>query len=234
MFKVLTFNLDRDSYAHDEAISVIVSADAHLVCLQETTDGWEEALRAHLSDQYPIMVFRNTGGPGGMGFLSRLEIREVDWFPPVAGGWFPAGLVQLRTGFGDVHVVNLHLRPPYFYGSRKNFVPLAYFLLSIHRWIEIHERVKNLERRRPLILAGDFNEGPYGLALSWLKWMKGFRCALSGNERQCPTWFHRTKYLTLTARIDHILYTDELRCAEARVLADAGSDHRPVEAVFYQ
>lgn len=37
---------------------------------------------------------------------------------------------------------------------------------------------------------------------------------------------------TLSARFDHILYSEHLHCLEARVLEEGSSDHFPIIAVF--
>ena len=46
------------------------------------------------------------------------------------------------------------------------------------------------------------------------------------------TWRWRVGVVTVKKRMDHILYSEELSCFDARVLPLGGSDHYPVVALF--
>jgi endonuclease/exonuclease/phosphatase family metal-dependent hydrolase len=56
--------------------------------------------------------------------------------------------------------------------------------------------------------------------------------ALPEFDRRTPTWHWRASVVSLSRRMDHVVYAPELYCCSARVIRAGASDHFPVEAVF--
>ena len=83
----------------------------------------------------------------------------------------------------------------------------------------------------PLVVAGDLNDIEGSRVIGWLE-REGMTNALPEFDAYTPTWEWQTSLVTLRRRMDHILYSPELRSLSARVVPGGASDHVPVEAVL--
>jgi endonuclease/exonuclease/phosphatase family metal-dependent hydrolase len=114
-------------------------------------------------------------------------------------------VVDLRVDGRPLSVVGTHMSHLLF-GSHRN-------------WAELRTALRT-EARPDAVLAGDMNTwGPLVVYL----FMRGWRRAVRG-----PTWPAWRPH----SQIDHILVRGSVRPVTGAVLADAGSDHRPVRAAF--
>src|SRR4051812_32917873 len=172
--RVMTYNVNFAGSRMDLAVSAIREADADLVCLQETTPAWETLLRRQLSEIYPHMQFRTSGGAGGQAILSKYEIEGIAYVRETPG-WFPGWIVKAKTSLGLVQVVNVHLRPPL--SERGSVTASAYFGTGSIRREEVRLLSQKLDPQAAMIVTGDFNENDSGKAVSWLR-ERGFIDAL--------------------------------------------------------
>jgi len=226
---VLTYNVNWGMPARRKTLALIQKADADIVCLQETTPGWEVFLRARLKDMYPHIRFRHYRGAGGQAVLSKHPFEERHYFIP-EGGWFHGWVNEVQTSLGPLQVMSLHLHPAL--NEQGEFSVRAYLATKKTRLKEIQTLYPVLGNTVPTLVLGDFNEGDTGAAVEWLCSKKGFTNALSEFDRDSYTWRWRTKLITFQKRFDHILYSKELRCLSAKVVQEGGSDHFPIRAVF--
>ena len=227
--RVLTYNVNWGAPRPELAADIIRQSKADIVCLQETTPAWDGFLSETLGREYPFMEFRESKGRmgGGLAFLSRVPAREVAYLPS-ATGWFDGWIVAFETALGPVQVLNVHLRPPV---SDRGGWASGYFSTGDDR---LREMERFYGRRRPsvpILITGDFNDGENSPVLRWLE-KKGLVNALPQFDHRTPTWEWRTSAVTLKRRLDHIVYSSELRCCSARVIKAGASDHFPVEAVL--
>ena len=227
-FAVLTYNVNFGGPRADLAAKAILSADADIVCLQETTPAWERYLHTNLKEMYPHILFRHFGGAGGLAVLSRLPVKEKAYVLPEAG-WFPGWIVEAQTPVGPVQILNVHLRPAV--SDRGSFTPSSYYSTKAVRLDEIRWFAARLNPKRAAIVLGDFNEDDSGRAVQWLR-TSGMKDALREFDRSTDTWRWRTSVYTFRDRLDHILYTSQLHCFSAHVIKRGASDHLPVVAVF--
>jgi endonuclease/exonuclease/phosphatase family metal-dependent hydrolase len=226
--RVLTYNVNFGIPGDAPTIAAIREAGADLVLLQETNLGWERALRASLSAELPRMVFQHRSGAGGMAVLSRLELLEIEFIRPPGEGWFPALRVVVRSPFGKVQVLSVHLRPPVTEGG--SFVG-GHFTTPAVRLDEITAHYARLARDLPTVIAGDFNEETDGKALSFLAG-KGMVSVLPRFAPGKPTWRWPTIVGTLHRQLDHLLIDARLVALSAEVREEGRSDHLPVSAVL--
>jgi len=226
--RVLTYNVNFGGVAMDQATAAIAEADADIVCLQETTPAWEQILRGDLSTIYPHMEFHHSGGAGGQAFLSKLQLQQVAYVTETPG-WFPGWIVNAKTRAGMVQLINVHLRPPL--TERGSVTASAYFGTGAIRREEVRLLSDKLDAATPTLIVGDFNENDSGKAVVWLR-EHGFVDALRQFDGRANTWEWRTSLITLRGRYDHILYSKDLKCVDARVMRRGQSDHFPVVAMM--
>ena len=227
--RILTYNVNWGAPRPDLALDLVRSSGADVVCLQETTPEWEERLRRELGSEYSFMDFRQSRGRmgGGLGFLSRLPAREVAYIPSDSG-WFDAWILAFETACGPVQVLNVHLRPPVSDGG--SWIS-GYLSTPDERVREMARFYDRRARDLPLVVAGDLNDIEGSRVIGWLQ-REGMTNALPEFDAYTPTWEWQTSLVTLRRRMDHILYTPELRSLSARVVPGGASDHVPVEAVL--
>ena len=109
--RVLSWNVNYGVEGHPDALALIARLDDDVVLLQETTPGWEDALRATFAARYPHMRFHHCCGAGGLAVLSRHPIARDEVVPAVS--WFPAWRGVVQTPLGPVQLLSVHLRPPF-------------------------------------------------------------------------------------------------------------------------
>ena len=227
-FRVATYNINWGMPAPRETLRAIEATRADIVCLQEVSADWARYLLPHLREGYPYYEFRLWRGAAGMAVFSRMPFRSVADLPPRAG-WFPAWLIRAQTPVGEVEILNLHLKPPL---SEGGAVTISAYLKAgrIHE-AEVRDFCARMDSTLPRLVLGDLNEGDSGDGVGWLR-ERGMTDSLREFDRYTHTWRWRVGVVTVKKRMDHILYSEELSCFDARVLPLGGSDHYPVVALF--
>lgn len=226
--KVMTYNVNYGLAGDEDTLAAFSDGWADLVVLQETTEAWERAVRAALSDEYPHMAFRHCCGAGGLAILSKRPLEERAYLPATGGGWFPAWHLVADTPIGPVQVLGVHLRPNL---SEGGSVVSGVLTTPPIREREIAAHVESLDPEVPTLVLGDFNEGASGRAIAYLK-DRGFTSALTEFDTSQETWRWTTSLGTIDAQLDHIVYSRNLKALEARALPRGNSDHLPVIGIF--
>jgi endonuclease/exonuclease/phosphatase family metal-dependent hydrolase len=228
-FTVLTYNVNWGGPRPDLAAEIIKNSGADIVCLQETTPEWAQFLRQSLGSEYSFTEFRDSRlrSGGGLGFLSKIPAHEVAYIPSDTG-WFDGWIMAFDTTNGPVQVLNVHLHPPV---SENGSWVSGYLTTRDDRLAEIERFFAKRDPQRPTLVAGDFNDGEKSPAVEWLEKNK-LANALPEFDHYSRTWEWKTSVITLSRRMDHILYSPELHCCSAQVLHAGASDHFPVQAVF--
>ena len=225
---VMTYNLNYANPDFANTLDAIARADAEVVLLQEVSQAWRDALVARLSTAYPHCSFHlHTRMAGGLAVLSKLPLDKVEVLPTPAGtgAWFPAARVVVRTPFGALQVLNVHLRPALDSGSWVR----GFMTTPEIRRKEIAEHWRKLDHTLPTLVVGDFNEDPTGRALDYLAGEGMTRVPTTGPT----TWHYETTsrggtYDLLKMNIDHVVIDHRLVARDAHVLDAGTSDHRPV------
>lgn len=259
-FSVLSYNINFGAFAGwrpgaapsqeaQRVLQAILEADADVVCLQETSEGWQEFLTAALEMRYPKQEWINPDMwlAAGSAMLCKASV-DVDWLEPVRaeveGSFFPQMAAGVRiAGQDQVCIGNVHLRPPLAMGQSGGILQHAdaYFVTAgkVHEkelQAVIDECSKHVEfHSSPVIVVGDFNEGAWGRGVKSLA-SHGFTDAANNST----TWYWPVPLpfgysAEISGKYDHVLFQrDRLRLLDCQVLhsyKDA-SDHLPVLAKF--
>jgi endonuclease/exonuclease/phosphatase (EEP) superfamily protein YafD len=228
--RIATYNLNWGNRQGDQIIDAIQTADADILCLQETTPPSERFLRKRLADRYPY--FHCTGHQGRYGaerfaVASRIELDEVTFHPPRAGlfGFYTA---TFQHGGDHVRIVNVHLTPFRFKkGSGISGAMAAISGTEQQHAQEIDAIIKTIDPDKPTIIAGDFNslsEFKAPKTLGQLGLVDTF-AAVNADADTHPTWHWPTKPVPLALRIDYIFCTPHFRTVESKIIRRVGSDH---------
>eukprot|EP00475_Leptophrys_vorax_P012687 TRINITY_DN1907_c0_g1_i1.p1 TRINITY_DN1907_c0_g1~~TRINITY_DN1907_c0_g1_i1.p1 ORF type:complete len:285 (-),score=69.07 TRINITY_DN1907_c0_g1_i1:38-892(-) len=232
----------------------LLSCDADICCLTETTPEWNEFLTRHdqISEGYPFQMYENTPNwmAGGQHILSKYPLEKIAWEPALSE-WFPGLVIRVDAENPlkvPLFMLGVHLRPPLSTSPYAPFGldPITYFWTSdkdhrrdIEHWNEIlQERVQQeeaeLKQAVPVFVLGDFNEEENGSAFKYLEstGMREARKEFDG-ARETWKWPLMNGAFYLKARYDHLFYKPTaVECITASVVHQGCSDHYPVVAEF--
>ena len=235
-FKVMTCNVGNGRAVPEQLIRVLRDAGADLVGIQELSDKQAEAISDNLAKKYPYQAMF-PGGFAGKAVLSR--------FPILASEQLHLSTVRpdLQTmidlGEAKLAFIVAHPPPPHPRWSGLKF--------DSQTWRQIRTLAELAIEHSPAILLGDFNLADWWGEYAYLRGT-GLKDAFfeAGIERghtlprRIGPW---KRFLALNrllsglslvpmVRVDYIWYTEQLKCQQAWVGKDTGSDHLPVLAVM--
>lgn len=211
---IMNANVNKDNRQYQKLIDLIESNNPTVITLNEVTAEWLTSIKQAVGERYPFTVERPYEGYQGMAILSQLPVNAQetllfsDRTPPL-----------LHVSFADrqVTLFALHALPPVSKSLARERDAFITFLAD-----EVQSTFGSV------IVAGDFNATARGVSFrSFLEETK-LRDSRQGYGWQ-PSWFRGT---ILAAAIDHILYRGDLSLSDFKVLADIGSDHRPLLTTF--
>ncbi len=221
---VMTWNVNWSMPGVREAVGVIREADADIVSLQETNEGWERELRRAFGTTYPHILVRHRRGAGGQLVLSKLPVKVERWFVP-ATGWFPILVYTAKTPIGRIRFAGVHLRPPV---SESGSWVSGYLTTGTVRLAELRELQEYLKQGRgATVILGDFNGNDAGPGPKFLR-QAGYTDALREFDRRSDTWRWHFGVIPLRDRLDHVFYSRELHSPATRVIQQGKSDHFPI------
>jgi len=235
----------------------LLSCEADICSLTETTPEWNEFLTRHevLAEKYPFQMFYNTPNwmAGGQHVLSKYPIESVAWEPALSE-WFPGWIFKIDAGNPlqmPIMMLGVHLRPPLSTSAYAPFGldPVTYFWTSdkdhqrdIDHWSQLlWQEVEKIQQASdgkediPVFVLGDFNEEESGSAYKYLEQESGLRDARQEFDGKAETWTWPVLNGTfnLKARYDHLFYRPSvLTCTTASVVHKGCSDHYPVVGEF--
>lgn len=280
-FSLLTYNVNFGSFVHfdpheptvcsnaklgmshrtfhhslSSVMQAIAQADADLVCLQETNEGWEWCSQQFLGKQYPHQYFfhSKTGYyAAGIAFLHKDNFKpaSVSCKPTGVDGSFFDGQLIHGSFLHDPHstpinIVNVHLRPPLAMGNDDDGILgniNAYLFTAgkvhqgeIHNLLQISQKQHSDRSQEPFhaFVTGDFNEGSMGDGYQYLVNV-GYSNALDLSDDK-TTWYWPVIWgQNIWGSYDHIFASPKkfkaLNCNVGKTYMHA-SDHLPVHANF--
>lgn len=228
--RIATYNVNWGNRRGDQMISAIDTADADILCLQETTPQSEQFLKGRLGERYPY--FHSVAHDGRYAaerfvFAANIKLDDLTFHPPEDGlfGFYAA---TFRHGGDDVRIVNVHLTP--FRFKKGGGIRAAMAALSSteeQHAKEIEFIVKAIDTSQPTIIVGDFNslsEFNAPKRLRQLGLVDSF-ASVNADADTHPTWHWPTKPLPLALRIDYVFCTRHFRTVESKIIPRGGSDH---------
>jgi len=220
--RVVTSNLYWVNDRKPELTDELLAFDADVLCLQEYTTGWHEALAPRLAERYPHVTFSIREDPFAIAIFSRYPFAEpVDQHALGRGDDLPALRAVIDVQGIRTAVYSLHLCPAkLFYFARRQLQQLA----------ALGEALKR--ESLPAIVAGDFNftdDAPLG---AWVAQFGVTDAYSEAGYSRGDTWpvladWHRR---LPGVRIDHVFLRGGWYCVAAQTGEGSGSDHRPVIA----
>ncbi len=230
---VATYNVNWGNARLGEVIETIRTADADVVCLQETNDESVAKIRRELADSYEtIRSYGSTDiyAGGGFALLSRLEITQEEFLSP-QHGLFGTCVFEVKLGDRSVQIVNLHLQPVLFTRGEGVLGKLAN-LGAIEEAEKTHRKeigrvFENLHRDVPTLIVGDFNSLSTFKAPSFLR-EQGFvdSCAaMHENPESKITWRWPLKHGEIRLRVDYVFHSSSFTTTTCRTIESDGSDH---------
>lgn len=229
---IMAYNVLYDSTEIEKSLDAIEQADADIVCLRELSSTFARAFEKRLGKKYPYRALvPKKSGTWGAGIASRFKVSNSTVFEEKPHR-LPALEARVSTNAGPILVACLHLFPPV--GKHKKNDG---FFETMEKNADL--RMKQAEyivgryvkERQPLLVVGDMNEGPDGMAVQAFE-KAGFRRACRSPRQKCGATFPGPTYvLPAVFEIDHILGRG-VEFGAARVIREGGSDHFPVFATF--
>jgi endonuclease/exonuclease/phosphatase family metal-dependent hydrolase len=227
-FTIQTYNLNNDEGGNLDTLAAIGQANADIICLQEITTVWQTAIERRYGSLSPHHMFKVDpgGGAAGLGILSRLPVRDGGWHAG-PNGWHPSWYYFIDTPHGTFKILNTHLRNAT--GQNGNALQSYLRTPDDHRF-EMTLFTAKETTPVPMIVLGDFNEGPDGAAVEYLEG-HGFQNVLPLYHPGQPTWrYSRSVGGQFTQELDHILIDPSFEPLNAWVVNAGASDHLPVVA----
>ena len=223
--------------------SAIRTANADIVCLQETNAQWESQL---LCTNYPHSYFHppHHRPASGLAILSKFPIQShhvMDFSKSIPGSVFPALFVTLQIPNNHsvwlLRLANIHLRPPLEWnGTATLSTPRTTRPIRIQ---ELHHYTSSSHGSSLDLMVGDFNEQDTHLNQMIMTNNYSWRNALTEfvpKTKETHIWPFAYHIFALKKRLDHLFYnTQTLTCHSCTVIPGyeyGASDHQPVLAQF--
>jgi endonuclease/exonuclease/phosphatase family metal-dependent hydrolase len=226
-FVVMTYNVNLPHLA-SATIDAIGAPNADVVCLQEVGADWRKIIEPRYASQYPNMMFATNETEGGLAMLSRYPIhdRGLIALPGNAAQWHPGSVVDVDTPGGTIEIVNVHLRAIF----EGNSNPITnYFDRGSDHIQELSTFFGHTNASMPIVVAGDFNEGPTGDGVKSLE-SRGFLNVLPAFHPGQFTWRSNSVGAAAELTEDYLFFDGRFDPLDAWVARIGGSDHLPVLA----
>ncbi len=232
---IVTFNAWGYSRSPATARAILGAGTPDLVVLQELSGPLAAVLEQELGETYPYRLLQPDRRKG---ILSRYPLVDVSPGLPAELRWFTQA-AEVQVGTRRLTVYNVHLYATTVLSDLEagNSVAAGLVSAAAEREQQALSLAADVAARSPAaVVAGDLNATDQSRAYRLLTRHLGdaHRQAGQGLGHTFPAYsgsFRGFPIPRRTVRIDFVLYSDELRAVDSRVLPDHGeSDHLPVWA----
>lgn len=223
---VLSYNLFFKNRHHQNIVDEILKTDSDVVLLQELTPNWDSTLKNKIYSKYKYKKKFVHKGTHGLAILSKYPILSNDYIKYKSS--LPiCQVVKIKFSGKEVIVSNVHFASPASaVENPENFYSLynKNYKLRKKQWEYLNEYLNEKYPGESKIIAGDLNtmriEPLYNdMRSKWsdLHVKKGKGLGLNfPNVRSIP-------FPIIT--LDYILYQDEIKPSEFKILKGSSSDH---------
>jgi endonuclease/exonuclease/phosphatase (EEP) superfamily protein YafD len=209
----VTSNLYYDNGEKDALIDEILSHTSDILCLQEVTPAWREALAAGgVLDRYPhgeIIVREDAFG------MALLSPEPLDAIEQIELGGVPQLVATRKLNGRPLRILCTHIPPPAGPGWMEGYEEGSAGAVAWAR-----------EQQGSFVMLGDFNATPYSRAHDQLEDVAtdAWRESRGGLGATAPNG----RGIYLPVRIDRIWLSADLAPTDVILGTGAGSDHKPL------
>lgn len=229
--RVATYNLNSyDVPATKTTTNTVKKLHADVVFFQEVTPSADRCLYANLKTTYRYNKYYPYCKDGGLAIFSKYPFQQIDYFLP-GGSKYPTWMVLLKTPYGPVQAVNLHLSPCI--DTDKSILTFGRQILDTGqmRLNEIIQIMQHVSHHYDTILVGDFNENDTGAAVKATR-EAGYHDALLATPKCEYTYSKVFLWMNFAKRADRIFYYGCLHPERVQIASIGNSTHYPVIADF--
>jgi len=214
VISVAHFSTSKSVKSISETIELIKNHNADLVSIQEIDYLWATELSECMIDYYPSMVMLPDTGFLGLALLSKYPLESIDTFhfnnkPNLIG--------TVSTPSSKLNLISSYTLPAKDESS--------YHQLVLHLNV-LSEKIKNFEA--PYITLGEYN------AVSWSNEIKEFRnsSGLKDSRKGISPTFPNGQMDFLEIPVDHIFYSNHLRCLDFETLDGKETSHLGIKGIY--
>ncbi len=220
---VCTVNVLTHNVQYDRIIAALNSAAPDVIAIMELGSGLEQRLIMDLGEIYPYRIMQSDdAGNFGIGLISKVPIEDAELFY-LSEPRVPSIGVSLTCNDSVIHLIATHPIPP---------VTPGYFRARNDHLNRLANRIRTIrgDNKCPsIVLVGDLNLTPWSPIFADFINASELTDATRGDGTAAfaPTWYLRPGF-PFGLVLDHGFVSSDLICSKRTVLADVGSDHRPV------
>lgn len=229
---ILSYNLLFEGGNSTLTRKILKENPVDIIVFQEYTPYYHRILPEVLNERYPYHLSVPIDHPYGIGIYSRYPLRNESLITDPQYGSPRAQCTEVVLPEAHFYLCNTH-----FSSSADAFLDSGRFLKRFQQnvatrtdeWIRLIELIGKESRKKPAVIAGDFNTLPfeplYGIFRQ--SCVDAFSEAGSGFGFTFPNISHLIPFPL--ARIDYVLVQGEVMPISAKVLPESGSDHLPLK-----
>lgn len=215
IIKIAHFNINNSNENFQTTLETIQSTEADLISITETNPVWDSLLQESLSTEYPFNFSHPSLGLFGMSIFSKNPFTYVDIIrykeiPNIIGG----------IALGEETTVNFicsHTLPALNY---RYYERLKEHLITITEYCN--------RTARPIITFGDYHTVPWSNEIAEFRNQTGLNDSRRGFT---PTFPHGSSTV-FEVPIDHIFFSDELKCLSFSTVSSLYTTHMGIQGTF--
>lgn len=199
----------------DTVLSTLISTEADLLSVQETTPYWDSILVAKFKKDYPYHFIQADLGLSGMSLFSKQPFVNVDTVhfedvPNIVGS-----IMMSETD--TLHFIGSHTLPALNYVSYEKLLKHLDFIADYC-----------LKTSTPMLTFGDYHAVPWSNEIAKLR----NKAALKDSRRGFTPTFPHGSQTIFEVPIDHIFFSENLECLHFSTISSAYSTHLGILGTF--
>lgn len=214
--RIMQFNVLTNNYRYSSTIDRILEEDPDFISFQEVSDGWAEALRLGLSENYPFYeIIKHQDASQGLAIFSKFPLKDLNYHE-----WSGTANLSGKVLIGNeqVNFLSLHTRSPM---NKTKWKTRNAHIAAAAEYIAA--------QGGEFLVLGDFNTVPWDHQLNKFREKTKLQDSRKKLTPTFPAW--GPKYL-VQIPIDYIFHSKGISC-ESLDSIQLTSDHEAVIGNFY-